>query len=227
VSVALDRRTSRWVVRWRQGGVHRSQSFTLKRDAEYFDREQKRAKQLGALFQPKRGAETLSEVVELWWAEHAIPTLQPLTRDGYIQIWSRHIRPALGQIEVRELTPGRVDAFRAELETAGVGRPTIAKALAILSGICRFAVIRGLMATNPVREVRKPSVRRTRFVVPAHPETVERVRADLLRRRRLQDATLVSCLHTPVFDRAKRSRCVGGMLEFGLCESSGQPRRAS
>ena len=44
MSVKQDPRTGKWVVRWRDGGRHRSRSFTLKRDADHFDREQKRAR---------------------------------------------------------------------------------------------------------------------------------------------------------------------------------------
>jgi integrase len=194
MSVAFDKRTGKWIVRWRQGGRHPSRSFTLKRDADRFDREIKRSKELGVLFEPARGAETLGEIVELWWKEYAIPTLQAATRDGYLATWGCHIRPALGEVAIRELTPGRVDGFRLQLESGGVGTATISKALAILSGICRFAVLRGFIDTNPVREVRKPRARRVRFVAPAPPLTVERVREVLLGKKRFFDAALVSTL---------------------------------
>ena len=188
-----DPKTGKWIVRWRDAGRHRSQSFTLKRDAEHFAREQKRARELGSLFAPARGAETLAEVVERWWAEHVV-RLAPLTRDGYLPVWGKHIRPALGGLRIRELTPGRVDGFRVQLESAGVGAPTVSKALAILSGVCRFAVLRGLIDANPVREVRKPSVRRQRFAAPPAPFAVERVRAELVHAGRFHDAALVSVL---------------------------------
>jgi hypothetical protein len=90
VSVWYDRRTGKYVVRWRANGRHHSRAFTVKGDAERFDREQKRAKELGALFNPGRGSETLAEVIELWWAGHVV-TLQPNTRDGYRVTWTVHI----------------------------------------------------------------------------------------------------------------------------------------
>jgi integrase len=159
-----------------------------------FEREVKRSRELGVLFEPARGAETLGEIVELWWKEYAIPTLQTATRDGYRATLGCHIGPALGDVAIRELTPGRVDGFRLQLESGGVGTATISKALAILSGICRFAVLRGFIDTNPVREVRKPRARRVRFVAPASPLTVERVRVALLGKKRFFDAALVSTL---------------------------------
>ena len=194
MSVKLDKRSGKYVVRWRQNGRHRSRAFTSKRDAERWDHEQKRAKELGVLFEPTRGSETLAEVVELWWAGHVTASLQEHTRDGYRVTWSRHIKPALGELPIRALSPGRVDAFRQALDEAGTGAATIAKALAILSGVCRFAVLRGLIDANPVREVRKPRVRRARFVAPLTPVDVERIRRELLREGQLRDASLVSVL---------------------------------
>lgn len=41
-SVGRDKRTGKYVVRWRSDGRHRSKSFTYQRDAERWDREQKR-----------------------------------------------------------------------------------------------------------------------------------------------------------------------------------------
>jgi integrase len=194
MSVKRDMRTGKFVVRWRSNGRHFSRSFTERRDAERWDREQKRAKELGVLFEPTRGSESLAEVVELWWAGHVAASLQEHTRDAYRLTWARHIKPALGELPIRALTPGRVDAFRQALDDAGTGAATIAKALAVLSGVCRFAVLRGLIDTNPVREVRKPRVRRARFVAPLAPATVERIRGEMLRGGRLRDASLVSVL---------------------------------
>ncbi len=97
-------------------------------------------------------------------------------------------------MRIQALTPAVVDDLRARLEQRGVGVPTTAKALAILSGVCRFAVARGFLSTNPVREVRKPKGRRTRFVTPASPVSVEAIRLALLQRERVRDATLVSVL---------------------------------
>ena len=53
--------------------------------------------------------------------------------------------------------PGASTASGWDWSPRGVGAATVSKALAILSGVCRFAVLRGLIDANPVREVRKPS----------------------------------------------------------------------
>ena len=193
MSVGRDKRTGKYVVRWRAEGRHRSKSFTYQRDAERWDREQKRSRELGETFDPLRGSETLAEVVEGWWKAH-VATLEQNTRDGYRIVWTRHIRPALGGVPIRSLTPGRVDMFRQSLEEAGVGAATVAKALAVLSGACRFAVLRGAINANPVRDVRKPKPRRQRFVAALAPYGVERIRIELLRGGLVRDAVLVSTL---------------------------------
>ena len=92
VSVGRDKRTGKYVVRWRSDGRHRSRSFTYQRDAERWDREQKRSRELGVSFEPLRGAETLAEVVEGWWKAHVV-TLEENTRDGYRTVWTRAHSP--------------------------------------------------------------------------------------------------------------------------------------
>jgi integrase len=84
--------------------------------------------------------------------------------------------------------------FGKYLEEAGVGEATVAKALAIVSGACRFAVLRGLIDANPVRDVRKPKPRRKRFVGALAPSWVERIRVELLAAERFRDAVFVSTL---------------------------------
>jgi Phage integrase, N-terminal SAM-like domain len=217
VSVGRDKRTGKYVVRWRSEGRHLSRSFTHQRDAERWDREQKRSKELGVAFDPLRGSETLAEVVEGWWKAHVV-ALQENTRDAYRIVWTRHIQPSLGGVTIRSLTPGRVDAFRQSLEEAEVGAATVAKALAILSGACRFAVLRGLIVANPVRDVRKPKARRQRFVAPLTPRGVERIRVELLTAGRLRDAVLVSTL--AYAGLAKLGPCAGRMCRRGRCWSS-------
>jgi hypothetical protein len=96
MSVKQEKRTGKYVVRWREEGRQRSRSFTYLRDAEQFEREQKRARELGVLFRPDRGSETLAAVVELWWKGHVVPTLAENTRDAYRVVWARQINPALG-----------------------------------------------------------------------------------------------------------------------------------
>jgi len=72
-----------------------------------------------------------------------------------------------------------VQAFKERMEADGVGPPTTRRALAILQAICRYAIAKGELSSNPVREVRKPAVRRKLEIVAISPTQVESLRAAL------------------------------------------------
>jgi integrase len=92
--------------------------------------------------------------------------------------------------------PEVIERYGAELEAAGVGQPTVYRALALLQGVLQRAVEWRRIGQNPVKLVRKPNVRRQREVRPLSPLGVERLRAAARRRRRHgeRDATLISVL---------------------------------
>lgn len=83
-----------------------------------------------------------------------------------------------------------VEDLRAQFDAQSVGIQTQRKALMLLQGILRRAVVRGLIPANPVSVVNKPRQPPTRRPEPLVPETVERIRAQLTQR----DATTVSVL---------------------------------
>ncbi|HSO98110.1 MAG TPA: hypothetical protein VLP43_04100 [Solirubrobacteraceae bacterium] len=56
----------------------------------------------------------MREFVETYWRLHAVPNLSGSTRDIYGRIWGLHILPRLGDYGVRELTPKRLNRFRAD-----------------------------------------------------------------------------------------------------------------
>jgi integrase len=186
--------TGKWEVRWREAGRNRSKSFTVKADAKAFELRIRRARELGWPIDTERGSETLAAFIETWWRRYALLKLEPNTRESYARIWEKHIRRELGGYRLRDVSPGVVDAFASELELAGVGAPTIRKALALLSGLFRAAVTWDRVDRNPVREVKPPPVKRVRHVRPHSPERVESIRAWLLSANRLPDAMLVSVL---------------------------------
>lgn len=188
VTVAKRKDTGAWECRWRENGRRRSRSFDRKGDANTFATAQERRLQLGVDFDA--GRESLSDFMETYWRDYAVPNLKPETRAVYMQTWAKHILPRLGGFELREITPAVVEDFRVQLNAAGVGSPTIIKAMALLQGILKRAVVRGRIQSNPVREVDKPRQRRTVKPVPLAPATVEGIRSRLSQR----DAALVSLL---------------------------------
>jgi integrase len=180
----------RWRVRWREAGRERSKTVDRKREAEHLDAEIKRLQRLGILRTLDTGTIPLSDFADAWWDAHA-SHLAPMTRRQYAEVLDLHVVPRLGRYQLRSLTPAVIDDFRVALERDHIGAPTVLKALTVLSSICRHAVVRGELATNPVREVPKPRQRRSsRHVRPLPPTTIERMRVRLPHR----DATLVSLI---------------------------------
>lgn len=188
VSVRKRTDTGKFEARWREGGARRSKSFDRRTDADRFATAQERRLQLG--IDVDAGSETLAEFMVDYWRSYAIPNLAPRTRATYKQTWGKHILPRLGPLELRDITPAVVEDFRAQLQAARVGDPTIIKAMALLQGIMGRAVIRGRVPANPVREIRKPKQRRQRPPMPLAPAVIEAIRAQLGQR----DAALVSVL---------------------------------
>jgi hypothetical protein len=183
--MSVRRRGKQFEVRWTEGGRKLSRSFLRAEDARAFDLDIKRRKQLGALAPGIiQSRQTLAEFMEEeCWPRYAIPNLAPDTRRRYLEVWGVHLLPRLGDYELREITPMVVEDLRDQMTHAKVGAPTQRKALMLLQGILRRAVVRGLMPVNPAQLVDKPKQRPTQLPQPLPPVTVERIRAIMLQPR--------------------------------------------
>jgi integrase len=185
-----------WRVRWRdQGGRERSRVIGRKADAEAFEAEVVRRKRTAGIEVISGSRQTLACFAEEWFELYAKPNLARRTLVSYAALWDRHVLPRLGSYRLGAITTEVVERFRAELEAAGVGAPTVYRALALLQGILRRAVEWRRIAENPVIAAPKPNIRRQREVRPLRPLEVERLRtAALLRRQGQRDAMLISLL---------------------------------
>jgi hypothetical protein len=85
---------------------------------------------------------TLAEFVAEVWEPRARRRLAPKTWERDSVVYRRHIRPALGDRRLAALDIEDLANWQDELETAGVGEPTVAKAIGILSSIFREAARR-------------------------------------------------------------------------------------
>jgi hypothetical protein len=56
-------------------------------------------------------------------------SLAPDTRRRYLEVWSAHLLPRLGDYELREITPMAGEDFREQMSRANVGAPTQRMAL--------------------------------------------------------------------------------------------------
>lgn len=181
-------------VRWREGGRgsrERVRAFDRRSDAERFETETRRSKQLGELTSADTGRETLDEWAREWFASYAQPNLARTTLVYYAHAWDKHVLPQLGDYELRRITPQVVADFADGLRRGGVGEATVRKVLSLLQGVLRRAAVLGRIRSNPVAAIRKPGQRRSRVVRPLAPAAVERLRREMPTER---DAVLVSML---------------------------------
>lgn len=170
--------TRRYVVRWREGDRNRSRAFARRRDAEAYDAEVERRRQLGpvAVQQLDSGRQTLDAYVgEEWGPAHA-PTLAAKTRQTYAASYGHHVGPFLGSVPLREITPSRVRAWQAARLRDGAGPHAVRTAVMLLGVILEAAMQEEKIAANPVRKVPKPKVPRRAEVQPLAPSSVEAIR---------------------------------------------------
>jgi integrase len=126
----------------------------------------------------------VNTLADLWLDELiAEERVTPQTIDRYTTSLRTVIRPAIGNLRLREATVGRLDKV---LREVAKDRPSAAKGAKVALGqMFALAVRRGALATNPVREtgrLRKP--RRT--VKALEPAQLEEVRTAI---RRWQEPT--------------------------------------
>jgi len=178
----LEHRGGRYQVRWREGGRQRTKLFRLRGDAEAFELDVKRRKQLGPLASSViMSRVTLGEFVQDdWWPRYAIPNLAPSTQDRYLQAWAHDIRPRVGGYPLREITPRIVEDLAEQLRRQGLSVASQRKSLLLLSAILKRAVVLGLIPANPVAVVQMPKAPPIIEPRPLSPATVERIRQIML-----------------------------------------------
>ncbi|HEU4393448.1 MAG TPA: tyrosine-type recombinase/integrase [Solirubrobacterales bacterium] len=126
---------------------------------------------------------TLATFVEETWAPLARRRLAAKTCERDSIVYRRHVLPALGQRPIAAIDVEDLVEWQDGLERAGVGAPTIVKAIGILSSIFGEAARRPRstgVTGNPVALLAKPRARRRRQPLVWGPVVVERVRCELL-----------------------------------------------
>lgn len=105
------------------------------------------------------GKQTLANYLTAWLKDTAFPNMTPRTYQGYEFNIQKHIIPALGQIQVKDLQPQHIQSLCAKLQAAGKHR-TAQYIFATLSKALNAAVKMGALAHNPCEGVDKPRVTR-------------------------------------------------------------------
>jgi integrase len=191
VIVPTRKANGKWAIRWREGGHQRQVTVDHKDVADRMATQINVRLQTRGLVELDRGAATLAEFMEVYWRLHAVPNLAASTRASYKNIWGRHLHPRLGARRLRDIKPPIVIRLRADLEHAGVGAPTVRRAMSLLQSILSFAITEDQIDFNPAAAVRKPAETRARDPHIFLPVDVEQLRGQL---DRIRDRTLVSVL---------------------------------
>jgi integrase len=125
------------------------QTFATRTDAERWLSVVEAELMQGTWLDPIAGQVPLGEYAERWINER--PGLAPKTVVLYEGLLRRHIRPALGDLAVADVTPAGVRSWRASLLDDGTGRVTVAKAYRLLKAVLTTAVDDDLIRRNPCR----------------------------------------------------------------------------
>lgn len=142
--------SGRWQARFPdgRGGLAAAPStFGTKSDANRYLDHVRVEQDRGTWVDPNAGRVQLAEYAARWLQQRDV---RPRTRELYAGLLDHHIIPALGDMELRRLSPATVRAWFAELRDAPrPGRPTAAKSYRLLSTILKTAVEDELIPRNP------------------------------------------------------------------------------
>jgi integrase len=201
--VSIDRLPSgKWRVRYYVEGHRRSKAFSLKRDAEKFDRDIHRAIETGEISAGDTDLQTLAELAAEYMRS-ARRELAIRTFRGYRDVWASHVdarvlgneerqwHHAIAETSLRLLLPKVIEEWRDERLDAGAGASSIRKAMVVMQAMLERALRDEKVRLNAARIVKKPSGRRKGSILVVPPEKVEQIRANLAEP---EGRTLVSVL---------------------------------
>ena len=156
--------------------------FHTESEASDYERKLVMLQQEGKLDQALKGT-TVAELYELWWTEHVSQHVRESTAARWRYEIDRHIIPELGTVQLRALTPLRIQQWITKLMDPGNGKGRNGNGFAhssgqrfrmFLSTMLRWAVKMGLLDSNPAKYVTVPGKRRFKPVVVA-PEMANRI----------------------------------------------------
>jgi integrase len=129
----------------------------------------------------------------------ASATLAPTARTDWMSVAERHLKPALGGMELWKLTPRHCDQLYARMRASGLGQSRVRCAHVVLHRAVAQAVRWGWLARNPVSNATRPALTRAAIKPPG----AEAVRV-ALETARLYDPPLCRWLQLAVATGARR-----------------------
>jgi integrase len=102
----------------------------------------------------------VGEYLERWLVDSVLDTVRPTTYERYEQLVRIHLRPALGGMKLKNLTPVHVRGLYREKLEAGLSARTVQYIHVTLHKALKQAVQDGLIPRNATEAVKAPQVRR-------------------------------------------------------------------
>jgi integrase len=194
-------------VRYRDAtGKARSETYSVKADADKRDAEIRLAKQRGEPL-PKKGRGDPKQTFEafayeVWWPTAVQGArLSARAQERYASWLDNHLIPRIGDEPLAHIDVAAVLDVKAGLARDAVPDYTSARTLKLLRQILGFAVLSGKLAQNPADVLRArgmlPPQGRKGDVRPLWPDETELIRAGMLNGQSphaLRNATLISVL---------------------------------
>jgi len=130
----------------------------------------------GTYNDPNETGPTFAVVAEEWFADRAARGRTPKTLTGYRSILDTHLLPRFGDVPIRVITVGQIEAFERTLIEAGKARGTRNNILRVLGPLLGRAKRLGIVAANPIADLD----RERQTVERPKPTTINSTQVELL-----------------------------------------------
>lgn len=112
------------------------------------------------------------EYLDRWLTYSVADTVRPTTYERYEQITRKHIRPALGNVKLKNITPAHARGLYREKLDSGLSPRSVQYVHVTLHKALKQAVADGLIPRNATEAVKPPQVRREEMH-PLDPDQVK------------------------------------------------------
>jgi integrase len=154
MSIRKVKKTGKYQVMYRDSqGRQRAKNFTLKKDAETYEREVKLSIERGTYTDPSKGKTSLKEIYLEWMKTKE--SLTPKSKAWYESLWNTHLEQAFGNSPLKTITAPSINKWalsRATGDSAVASSARIAKAQTLLAALLDYSVDLGLIPRNPARK---------------------------------------------------------------------------
>ena len=100
---------------------------------------------------------TFDHVANKWIASGISEKVRQSTANGYIDIYTRYLKPFLGHRRITDIDVNEIDAWLAHLKQVGLSASTRRKARQTCNTLYRYAIRKRFAIANPVSESQMPA----------------------------------------------------------------------